>query len=101
MVWQKILLNPKTAGNVIKKIFKGDKQKTTGTEVITKIKPTFNKDSAHKIELKKIPGRVANSWRGMQESADKTLTGWKRTNQKLRGEKSTKSGISKGKDLKD
>ena len=100
MVWQAILRNPKTAGNVIKTIFKGGKQKTTGTEVIKKIKPTFSKDSAHKIELKKIPGKVRNSWRDMRESADKTLTGWKRTTQKLRGEKSTESGISKGKDLK-
>ena len=42
MVWQRILLNPKTAGKVIKKIFKGGEQKTTGTEVITKFKPAKN-----------------------------------------------------------
>ena len=37
----------------------------------------------------------------MLESSDKTLASWRQVNQKLSGEKKTKSGISKGKDKKD
>ena len=76
------------------------KQKTTGTGAINSVKPKVNKDSAHKIELKKIPGRVQRIHAPMLESSDKTLASWRQVNQKLSGEKKTKSGISKGKDLK-
>jgi hypothetical protein len=82
-----------------KKLFK-TKQKTTGTGAINSVKPKVNKDSAHKIELKKIPGRVQRIHAPMLESSDKTLAAWRQVNQKLSGEKKTKSGISKGKDLK-
>ena len=83
-----------------KKIFK-PKQKTTGTGAINSVKPKVNKDSAHKIELKKIPGRVQRIHAPMLESSDKTLAAYRQINQKFSGEKKTKSGISKGKDLKD
>ena len=82
-----------------KKLFKTN-QKTTGTGAINSVKPKVNKDSAHKIELKKIPGRVQRIHAPMLESSDKTLAAWRQVNQKLSGEKKTKSGISKGKDLK-
>jgi hypothetical protein len=67
---------------------------------INSVKPKANKDSAHKIELKKIPGRVQRIHAPMLESSDKTLASWRQVNQKLSGEKKTKSGISKGKDKK-
>ena len=54
-----------------------------------------NKDSDE------IPGRVQRIHAPMLESSDKTLASWRQVNQKLSGEKKTKSGISKGKDLKD
>ena len=76
----------------------GKSKKTSPT--IKSVKPKANKDSAHKIELKKIPGRVQRIHAPMLESSDKTLAAWRQVNQKLSGEKKTKSGISKGKDLK-
>ena len=77
----------------------GKSSKTSPT--IKSVKPKTNKDSAHKIELKKIPGRVQRIHAPMLESSDKTLASWRQVNQKLSGEKKTKSGISKGKDKKD
>jgi len=68
---------------------------------IKSVKPIANKDSAHKINLKKIPGRVQRIHAPMLESSDKTLAAYRQINQKFSGEKKTKSGISKGKDLKD
>mgnify|MGYP003653778697 FL=1 len=99
MVWQKILLNPKTAGNVIKKIFKGDKQKTTGTEVITKIKPKPTKGESTKVWGQKLRANLNNAT--AYEGVEKVLKSTNRLLQKVKGEKVTKSGISKGKDLKD
>ena len=75
-------------------------KKPSGQKAINSVKPRVNKDSAHKIELKKIPGRVQRIHAPMLESSDKTLASWRQVNQKLSGEKKTKSGISKGKDLK-
>ena len=80
-------------------MLKKSKSKTSPT--ITSVKPKVNKDSAHKINLKKIPGRVQRIHAPMLESSDKTLAAWRQVNQKFSGEKKTKSGISKGKDLKD
>ena len=99
MVWQKILLNPKTAGNVIKKIFKGGEQKTTGTEVITKIKPKPTKGESTKVWGQKLRGNLKNAT--TYEGVEKVLTSTNKLLQKVKGEKVTKSGFSKGKDLKD
>ena len=79
---------------ISKILLKSSKQKTTGTGAINSVKPKVNKDSAHKIELKKIPGRVQRIHAPMLESSDKTLAAWRQVNQKLSGEKKTKSGIS-------
>ena len=86
--------------DVVNKIFK-PKQKTTGKGAINSVKPVANKDSAHKINLAKIPGRVQRIHAPMLESSDKTLAAYRQINQKFSGAKKTKSGISKGKDLKD
>ena len=83
-----------------KKIFK-PKQKTTGTGAINSVKPIVNKDSAHKINLAKIPGKVQRIHAPLLESQGKTLAAYRQINQKFSGAKKTESGISKGKDLKD
>jgi len=67
---------------------------------IKSVKPIANKDSAHKINLKKIPGRVQKIHAPLLESQQKTLASYRQINQKFSGEKKTKSGISKGKDKK-
>ena len=67
---------------------------------IKSVKPIANKDSAHKINLAKIPGRVQKIHAPMLESSNKTLAAYRQINQKFSGEKKTKSGISKGKDKK-
>ena len=67
---------------------------------IKSVKPIANKDSAHKINLAKIPGRVQKIHAPLLESSNKTLAAYRQINQKFSGEKKTKSGISKGKDKK-
>ena len=100
MVWQKILLNPKTAGNVIKKIFKGGEQKTTGTEVITKIKPKPTKGESTKVWGQKLRGKFKKKLEESGESIDKVITSTNKLIQKVEGKPITKSGFSKGKDIK-
>ena len=73
-------------------------KKTSPT--ISSVKPIANKDSAHKINLAKIPGRVQKIHAPLLESQQKTLASYRQINQKFSGEKKTKSGISKGKDKK-
>ena len=90
----------KAVASFVKNKFKS-KQKTTGKGAINSVKAVANKDSAHKINLAKIPGRVQRIHAPLLESSDKTLAAWRQVNQKFSGEKKTKSGISKGKDLKD
>jgi len=68
---------------------------------IKSVKPIANKDSAHKINLAKIPGKVQRIHAPLLESQGKTLAAYRQINQKFSGAKKTKSGISKGKDLKD
>ena len=92
--------------NVIKMIIPGSKQKTYGTGVIKSVKPTVPKTekykiiSAHKIKMAKIPGEVSNKFKKTNEMVDSALTRTRQDLQKLRGEKITKSGFSKGKDIK-
>ena len=77
------------------------KQKTTGTEVIKSVKPNpFTKSSKHKVELAKIPGQVKRKYGSLTRDIDKTGRSFRQVNQKLKGEKVTKSGVSKGKDRK-
>jgi hypothetical protein len=57
--------------------------------------------SKHKVNLAKIPGRVKNKWKKDMVDLDEIGSSVKRMTQKIKGEKPTKSGVSKGKDLKD
>ena len=71
------------------------KQKTTGTEVIRSIKPNVGKSKSTKMK-----NRMKRSFQKMEEDIDPARIKLRQTTQKLAGEKVTKSGISKGKDLK-
>ena len=79
-------------------ILKGGKQKTTGTEVITKFKPKLTKGESTKVWGQKLRGKFKKASR--TEGMNKILTQTKKLLQEIKGEKSTKSGISKGKDIK-
>ena len=82
------------------------KQKTTGTEVVNPFKYTSPKSEGEKyirkfkIDLKKDAGKFKKNWGKTIEKFDETSKKLKRTLQKMKGEKVTKSGISKGKDIK-
>ena len=77
------------------------KQKTTGTEVIKSVKPNpSTRESKHKVDLAKIPGQVKRKYGSIVRDTEKTASSFRQVNQKLRGEKVTKSGVSKGKDKK-
>tara|TARA_R110000850_G_scaffold166492_1_gene291665 strand:+ start:246 stop:485 length:240 start_codon:yes stop_codon:yes gene_type:complete len=73
MVWQRILLNPKTAGKVLKKIFKGGEQKTTGREVITKLKPNVPETNLEKAsrDLKLAKHKYKGSTKKVEMTVDK------------------------------
>jgi hypothetical protein len=89
----------KGMGVVLKKIFKPQK-KTSPT--ITSIKPNkSDKMSKHKVDLAKIPGATANRWKKSMDDLDETGKVVRKFTQRLKKEKPTESGISKGKDLKD
>ena len=79
----------------------GKKQKTTGTEVIDKIKPgtTFTGTPKYTKEMIKARGEVQKKFGSINEGIKKETTQLRQTLQKMRGEKVTKSGISKGKDV--
>jgi 16S rRNA A1518/A1519 N6-dimethyltransferase RsmA/KsgA/DIM1 with predicted DNA glycosylase/AP lyase activity len=89
----------KGMGVVLKKIFK-PKPKTSPT--ITSIKPNkSDKMSKHKVDLAKIPGATANRWKKSMDDLDETGKVVRKFTQRLKKEKPTESGVSKGKDLKD
>ena len=60
-----------------------------------------DKMSKHKVDLAKIPGETANRWKKSMADLDETGKKVRQLSQKIKGEKKTESGISKGKDLKD
>ena len=77
------------------------KQKTTGTEVISSVKPNpSTRASKHKVDLAKIPGQVKRKHGSIITDMDEAHRSFRQVRQKLRGEKVTKSGVSKGKDKK-
>ena len=82
------------------------KQKTTGTEVIKSIKPSVGKSKLKKaiddvkLQVTKDRGRMKRSFQKKEEDIDPARIKLRQTTQKLAGEKVTKSGYSKGKDLK-
>ena len=81
-------------------MLKKSKSKTSPT--ITSVKPNkSDKASKHKVHLAKIPGKVNNKWKEDMVDLDEFGSSVKRMTQKIKGEKPTKSGVSKGKDLKD
>ena len=90
-------------GKALKKF---GKQKTSGTEVISSIKPAVGKSKLKKavddvkLQSTKQRGRMKRSFQKMEEDIDPARIKLRQTTQKLAGEKVTKSGISKGKDLK-
>ena len=87
------------AGRAISKLLK-PKKKTSPT--ITSVKPNkSDKMSKHKVDLAKIPGATANRWKKSMDDLDETGKVVRKFTQKLKKEKATESGISKGKDLKD
>ena len=89
----------KGMGVVLKKIFK-PKKKTSPT--ITSVKPNkSDKMSKHKVDLAKIPGATANRWKKSMDDLDETGKVVRKFTQRLKKEKPTESGISKGKNLKD
>ena len=69
-------------------------------ETITKIKPTPTKGESTKVYYKKLRGKFKKDLEQPGESIDKALTESRKLLQKVKGEKITKSGISKGKDIK-
>ena len=69
-------------------------------ETITKITPTPTKGESIKVWGKKLSGKFKKDLKQPGESIDKVLTQTKQLLQKVKGEKITKSGISKGKDIK-
>ena len=84
-----------------KKILGGGRQKTTGTEVIKNIKANpQNREARHKIEMALIPGQVQRKFMPVQRDLQKSSVATKQAIQKLKGEKVTDSGVSKGKDMK-
>ena len=89
----------KGMGAVLKTIFK-PKPKTSPTiNSVTANKS--DKISKHKVDLAKIPGATANRWKKSMDDLDETGKVVRKFTQKLKKEKATESGISKGKDLKD
>ena len=81
-------------------MLKKSKSKTSPT--ITSVKANkLDKMSKHKVDLAKIPGQTANRWKKSMDDADRIGVKVKQLTQKIKGEKKTESGISKGKDLKD
>ena len=89
----------KGMGAVLKTIFK-PKQKTSPTiNSVTANKS--DKASKLKVDLAKIPGETANRWKKSMDDLDETGKVVRKFTQKLKKEKATESGISKGKDLKD
>ena len=87
-------------GKTVFKKLKGNKQKTTGTEVIKSVTPNpQTADSARKIALAKIPGQAKNKFMPVMRDLEKTGTRLRQTNQAISGRKITESGFNKAKDL--
>ena len=75
--------------------------KTTGKEGIKYFKPgtTFTGTPTYTKEMIKARGEVQKKFGKINEGIKKETTQLRQTLQKMRGEKVTKSGISKGKDV--
>ena len=69
-------------------------------ETITKIKPTPTKGESTKVWGQKLRGKFKKGLEESTKNVDKIFTQSGQLLQKVKGEKITKSGISKGKDIK-
>ena len=69
-------------------------------KTITKIKPTPIKGESFKVFGQKSRGKFKKDMEKPNEAIDKVLTQSQKLLQKVKGEKITESGISKGKDIK-
>ena len=65
-----------------------------------KPKPKPTKGESFKVFSKKLSGKFKKDLETSGESIDKVLTETNKLIQKVKGEKITKSGLSKGKDIK-
>ena len=96
----------KAVGSAGKKIFKGGKQKTSGTEVVNPFTFKVSKSEGEKyirkfkIDIKKDAGKFKKSWGKTVEKIDETSKELRKKLQEIKGEKVTKSGVSKGGDIK-
>ena len=69
-------------------------------ETITKIKPTPTKGESIKVWGHKLRGKFKKSLEKTTEGVDKVLKDTGQLLQKIKKEPITKSGVSKGKDIK-
>ena len=79
----------------------GKKQKTSGTEVIDKIKPgtTFTGTPKYTKQMIKARSEVQKKFKPINEGIANETRQLRQTLQGMRGERITQSGISKGKDV--
>jgi len=88
-------------GKALKKF---GKQKTTGTEVISSVKPAVHKSKMKQVTTDvrlsalKSKGKMKRSFQKMEEDIDPARQKLRRTTQRLGGKKVTESGVNKGKD---
>ena len=72
----------------------------TAYKTITKIKPTPIKGESMKVYGQKLRGKFKKKLEESGESIDKVITSTNKLIQKVEGKPITKSGFSKGKDIK-
>ena len=68
--------------------------------IIKSVKPTLTKGESTKVWGHKLRGKFKKSTAEATEGIDKVLTSTNKLLQKVEGKPITKSGISKGKDIK-
>ena len=91
---------------MLKTLIKGGKQKTTGKEVVSPFKFKPSKSKLEKvvrelgIDVKKTKGKIKKFTQKTEQDIDPARTKLRQTTQKIVGEPITKSGISKGKNIK-
>ena len=71
-----------------------------GPSIIKKIAPKLTKGESIKVYGHKLRGKFKKELEKTTEGIDKVLTSTNKLLQKVKGEKITKSGISKAKDIK-
>ena len=91
----------KAGQTFLKALMSGGKQKTTGTEVIKSVKPgtTFKGTPKYQKDIIEARSKVMKKFKPINEGIAKQTKELRQTLQKVRGEKVTSSGISKGKDV--